>query len=227
MTLVVLTRSSELASRNILFHCENSSVVYALSNGTSLCRHIMTFVRFLLFTCAHHNMVLRAVHINLVHNHWADVLSRLQVDKFLARYPVASRQPTPVLVLNLAPFKQRQKTFLPVDLLIPHIAPIQVLSDSFCNLVGTFFLFDPLPVSEDTLILSSTHLAQRIKPQSIHVYLAAARSLHVAQGLPNPLQPGLKLKQTLRGIERQHFSPPKQKMSLTFDILADRTTFIF
>ena len=88
------------------------------------------------------------------------------------------------------------------------------------------FSLDPLPASEDTLILFSTHLAQRIKPQSLHVYLAAVRSLHVAQGLANPLQPGLKLKQTLRGIERQHFSPPKQKMPLTFDILRDIHSFL-
>ena len=48
----------------------------------------------------------------------------------------------------------------------------------------------------------------------------------MAQGLANPLQPGLKLKQTLRGIERQHFSPPKQKMPLTFDILRDIHSFL-
>ena len=88
------------------------------------------------------------------------------------------------------------------------------------------FSLDPLPASEDTLLLFSTHLAQRIKPQSIQVYLAAVRSLHVAQGLPNPLHPGLKLKQTLRGIERQHFSPPKQKMPLTFDILTELQPFL-
>ena len=88
------------------------------------------------------------------------------------------------------------------------------------------FSYDPLPVSVETLILFSTHLAQRIKPQSIQVYLATVRSLHVAHGLPNPLQPGLKLKQTLRGIERQHFSPPKQKMPLTFDILTALHSFL-
>lgn len=88
------------------------------------------------------------------------------------------------------------------------------------------FSLDPWPVSEDTLILFASHLAQRIKPQSIHVYLAAVRSLHVAHGLSNPLQSGLKLKQTLRGIERQQFSPPKQKMPLPFDILADIKPFL-
>lgn len=83
----------------------------------------------------------------------------------------------------------------------------------------------PLPASEETIILFVTRLTQRIKPQSINVYLAAVRSLHISQGLSNPLQPGLRLKQTLRGIERKHFSAPKQKMPLTFDILSDIQTF--
>ena len=55
------------------------------------------------------------------------------------------------------------------------------------------------------------HLAARIKPQSISVYLAGIRSLHVANGYSNPLLPGLRLKQTLRGIERKHFTSPTQK----------------
>ena len=76
------------------------------------------------------------------------------------------------------------------------------------------------------MILFATHLAQRIKPQSIQVYLAAIRSLHIANGYPNPLQPGLKLKQTLRGIERKHFKPPKQKLPLTFDIFCEIRPFI-
>ena len=71
------------------------------------------------------------------------------------------------------------------------------------------FSLVPLPASQETIILFAIYLAQRIKPQSMNVYLAAARSLHISHGLSNPLQPGLRLKQTLRGIERKHFSAPK------------------
>ena len=84
----------------------------------------------------------------------------------------------------------------------------------------------PLPASEVTIILFATHLAQRIKPHSMNVYLPAVRSLHISHGLSNTLQPGLRLKQTLRGIEHKHFSAPKQKMPLTFDILSDIQAFI-
>ena len=60
----------------------------------------------------------------------------------------------------------------------------------------------------------------------MNVYLHAVRSLHISRGLSNILQPGLRLKQTLRGIERKHFSAPKQNMPLTFDILPDFQAFL-
>ena len=82
------------------------------------------------------------------------------------------------------------------------------------------FSLVPLPASEETIILFATHLAQRIKPQSMNVYLPAVRSLHISHSLSNPLQPGPS-KQTLRGIERKQFSAPKQKVPLTFDSLSD------
>ena len=88
------------------------------------------------------------------------------------------------------------------------------------------FSLVPLPASEETIILFATHLAQRIKPQSMNVYLAAVRSLHISHGLSNPLQPGTRLKQTLCGIERKHFSARKQKMPLKLDILSDIQAFI-
>ena len=93
---------------------------------------------------------------------------------------------------------------------------------SFCDTYG----LSPLPASEDTLILFVTHLAARIKPQSISVYLAGIRSLHVANGYSNPLLPGLRLKQTLRGIERKHFTSPRQKMPITFHLLCKIHPFV-
>ena len=71
-----------------------------------------------------------------------------------------------------------------------------------------------------------TSLAALIKPQSINVYLADVRSLHVSNGYHNPLTPGLRLKQTLRGIERNHFVPPKRKMPITFDLLCKIHVFV-
>lgn len=92
----------------------------------------------------------------------------------------------------------------------------------FCDKHG----LKPLPGDETTLILFITHLAQRIKPQSIKVYMAGVRALHISNGYHNPLTDTIKLKQTLRGIERKHFSPVQQKLPITFDLLCKMYTFI-
>ena len=76
-----------------------------------------------------------------------------------------------------------------------------------------------IPASEETLSLFVAFLAERLKPQSIKVYLAGIRALHISHGFHNPLTHTIKLKQTLRGIEREHSSPAKQKLPITFDLL--------
>lgn len=83
-----------------------------------------------------------------------------------------------------------------------------------------------LPGNESTLLLFVSHLAVKIKPQSIKVYLAAVRALHISHGYNNPLTSTIKLQQTLRGIEREHFLPTKQKLPITFDILCKLYYFI-
>ena len=83
-----------------------------------------------------------------------------------------------------------------------------------------------LPYQHRTLILFVTSLAAQIKPQSINVYLDGVHSLHVSDGYNNPLTPGLQLKQTLCGIDRNSFAAPKQKMPVTFDLLCKIHSFM-
>ena len=105
----LLQRSTPGQTRSLVpiffSNCDNLSVAHILSSGTSKCRHIMILLRFLFYTCAHHNIMLRAIHINSVDNNWADALSRSQVDKFLASCPMTSRHPTPVTPLPFPRFK--------------------------------------------------------------------------------------------------------------------------
>ena len=76
------------------------------------------------------------------------------------------------------------------------------------------------------LLLFVTHLAQRIKPQSIKVYLAGIRALHISNGFASPLTNTIKLNQTLRGIDREHSTPITQKLPITFDLLCQLYVFI-
>lgn len=94
----------KLSSKNILFHCDNMSVVHILTTGTSKCNHIMSLVRYLFYVCATHNIMLRVVHIAGVDNSIADSLSRLQIDKFRQLDPQASRYQTFLPRINLDSF---------------------------------------------------------------------------------------------------------------------------
>ena len=104
ITAAVSTWAPSLASRNVLFHCDNQSVVHILSSGTSRCTHIMSMLRYLFYVCASHNILLRAVHIPGVTNCFADCLSRLQVTKFHRLCPTASKHPTSVPRVPLTNF---------------------------------------------------------------------------------------------------------------------------
>ncbi|KAK3743729.1 hypothetical protein QZH41_007814 [Actinostola sp. cb2023] len=94
-----------LSSQNILFHCDNMTIVRILSNGTSKCNHIMSLVRYLFYVCATHNIMLRVVHIAGVDNRLANSLSRFQIDRFRSLDPQASPYPTFIPRLDLNSFK--------------------------------------------------------------------------------------------------------------------------
>lgn len=83
-----------------------------------------------------------------------------------------------------------------------------------------------VPGSENTLALFISYLAGRIKPQSIKVYLAGIRALHIRQSYRNPFTDTIKLQQTLCRIEREHFAPTKQKLPITFDLLCKIYFFV-
>lgn len=77
----------------------------------------------------------------------------------------------------------------------------------------------PLPASEWTLMTFAAHLSQTIKAESIKVYLAGVRSLHLEHGLANPLSNCLRLERVLRGIKRTQGGATRQRLPVTLEIL--------
>ena len=69
---------------------------------------------------------------------------------------------------------------------------------TFC----TLHRWDPVPASDMTLSCFATHLTHTVRPQSIHVYLAAVRHMHAEFGLPDPTADADLLPRVLRGIKR-------------------------
>ena len=76
----------------------------------------------------------------------------------------------------------------------------------------------PVPCSEQTMLLYVSYLhSKRLKGETIKVYIAAVRALHIMDGYPNPLEEFTRLKLTIRGICRE--GSVNQKLPITFDIL--------
>lgn len=76
-----------------------------------------------------------------------------------------------------------------------------------------------LPASEETLIRFCAHLADTLHHSSIKVYLSAVRSLHIEEGLPDPLVGCLQLQRILRGIKRHKGSNQPKRQPITSDLM--------
>ena len=85
-----------LARHSVLFECDNSSVVAALSNGTSKDNAVMHLLRVLWFFIAHYDIELLPKHIPGVANCSADHLSRDNIKCFFSLNPQAPATSTPV-----------------------------------------------------------------------------------------------------------------------------------
>ena len=59
---------------------------------------------------------------------------------------------------------------------------------------------DVLPASEGTLVYFASYLARTVRHNTIKLYLAAVRNLHITAGFNDPLKVKLLLCKVLRGI---------------------------
>lgn len=76
-----------------------------------------------------------------------------------------------------------------------------------------------LPCSEETALLYVAYLSKEgLKASSVRVYLAALRSLHIEQGLNNPLEGYMRIHRAVRAIEIES-EAPKQKLPITYAIM--------
>ena len=76
-----------------------------------------------------------------------------------------------------------------------------------------------LPADEQSLMCFATMLADSLNHSSIKVYLSAVRSLHIDNGLADPLINCLQLQWLLREIKRVQGSPTPKRLPITIDVL--------
>lgn len=96
IVIAVETWGQALANQSILFHSDNIAVVEIINKISSKDTSVMCLVRRLVLACLRHNILFQAEHIPGKINTLPDLLSRLQVQKFLGLAPYMDRFPTTV-----------------------------------------------------------------------------------------------------------------------------------
>ncbi|XP_069120279.1 uncharacterized protein [Argopecten irradians] len=92
----IYTWGHQVENTAIWLFTDNMSLVSVLNSQSSRDPVIMTMVRALVLKCLHHNILIKAQHIEGRKNILADALSRLQIKRFKELLPSANPQPTPV-----------------------------------------------------------------------------------------------------------------------------------
>ena len=90
----------------------------------------------------------------------------------------------------------------------------------FCRLDGRLSPEGALlPADEQSVVRFASFLADSLHHSSIKVYLSAVQSLHIDNGLPDPLVTCLQLQRLLRGIKRVQDPSPPKRLPVTIDLL--------
>lgn len=77
----------------------------------------------------------------------------------------------------------------------------------------------PCPAAEWTLMSLATDLAKSHHENTVKVYLAGVRSLHIEQGFQNPFENRPRLARVIRGIKRLRSNPTAERLPVTIEVL--------
>ena len=83
-----------LSKMNVLFHCDNASVVVSINKGSARQDVVMHLLRSMWFFTAHYDMHVSAAHIQGAANCAADCISRGNMSSFFSMNPQAQPAPT-------------------------------------------------------------------------------------------------------------------------------------
>ena len=224
----------QLAKHSVLFECDNSSVVAALSNGTAKDNAVMHLLRVLWFFIAHYDIELIPKHIPGVSNCTADHLSRNNMQCFFSLNPQASAVSAPIplslqTLLTIPGPDWTSSSFKQLfNITITSLAPAthklylcgQQRYMSFCQQ----FHLSPLPTTENTILLFIASLAQsKLAHTTIKAYLSAVRSLHIQSGLLHKFSSQLspRVEMILRGIKKEQCEgqSPRIQLPITIEIM--------
>ena len=210
----------------ILVQCDNMAIVQIIAANTSTDPIIMHLLKGLHFFSAYYNINLRAVHIPGSINVSADAISRNLLQVFFRENPRARRYPTPVPECFMG-HPSENPTRLEIrelERIAGHLIKDSIADStrrSYCTGQSAYLSFcsrfnlNPLPASEQQLILFTADMSQRLAFATIRAYLSAVRFLHISNGHGDPLAGKLQLDLLLRGVRRNKPGNKDKRLPVT------------
>ena len=175
------------------------------------------------FFLAYYDCTLRAVRIPGVLNIAADAISRTGTPPNSPQHSAATRPSSPTPMESTS----SQSTGLDVGQLeniADQLCEASLASSSsktykstqrmyteFCTACGR----EPLPTSEQLLILFVAELSLRVCHSTARTYLAAVRHMHISRGYRDPLKGCPRLELVLRGLKRQRPRAQDSRLPVT------------
>ena len=104
IALAVVLFGHQWCNKNILFICDNMSVVFCLNKQTSKDKVMMKLIRLIVLCALEHNFCFASKHISTKKNTICDLLSRLQVREALAVAPHLKEMPL-AIPAHMSPLK--------------------------------------------------------------------------------------------------------------------------
>jgi hypothetical protein len=193
-----------LRDKSVIFETDNMSVVHIINSQSSSVPAIMQLMRHFALSCLHYNIVFKAIHKRGIDNMDSDLLSRSQIQGFLARNPQADSVPTniPLLRSNILALPSKLLITLPHSKasLDPQVVQIHKRTSKFCPVKvvnqylrsqpgeqGPFFKFSsgrPITVADVAAILHKVVTALDLNPSQFtsHSFRMGGASNAAAEG---------------------------------------------
>ena len=199
---------------------------FALRTGRTRCPTANSILRDILWLAAVHSMDSTVSYLPSKDNCIADALSRMDNAMFLAQvikfflphgryiwhpnYNVLAHMSHQSLYFLSRGLMKRRLTAKspPSDAQPTRRTPGQPIGSA-----------SPVPAQPRNIARYTAFLARSLLPTSIPCYLNIVRLIHLEAGYSNPLENNWFLSTVMRGIRRCRGTPPRQKLSITPEIL--------
>ena len=97
IVMATILWANNLSNLNLIIHTDNQALVYIINNQTvKNNERCLRLLRLFVLNCMKSSILIKAQHIPGKQNRWADMLSRQQVQAFLAEATHANRKPTQI-----------------------------------------------------------------------------------------------------------------------------------